>query len=215
MNKNINYYKILEVGKNATNKEIKKAYHKLSFRYHPDQNKEIDSSKFKLLNESYNILIDDNKRLEYDKKSKFGRYYTNKFKFKKSYNDIEIKIEKNHFNGSLEYERWVKCKKCEGNGKDLYSKIYVKDNLGNIKVFDGEYGCDFCDGTGKYNELDCKFCDGKGRVGLNICSSCNGEKRILGIQKLKNIKLTSNKTRIDSMGHFSKDGKVGSLIIIY
>ena len=82
-------------------------------------------------------------------------------------------------------------------------------------MFDGEDGCDFCDGTGKdYNEQDCTFCGGNGKIGLNHCKSCDGEKRILGNQKLKNIKLTGEKTKIESMGHFSKDGKVGYLLLI-
>jgi len=119
--------------------------------------------------------------------------------------------------GNLEYERWVKCKSCDGAGKDLSSKIVIRDNDGNVvKVFDGEDGCDFCDGTGKdYRDEDCNFCFGKGKVGLNNCKSCDGEKRILGNQKLNNIKLTSDKTRIESMGHFSRDGKVGYLLITY
>ena len=98
----------------------------------------------------------------------------------------------------------------------MSAKIVIRDNEGNIlKVFDGEDGCDFCEGTGKYMDTDCDFCDGKGKVGLNHCKSCNGEKRILGRQKLSKIKLTGEQTKVEAMGHVSKKepGKVGHLIL--
>lgn len=236
MDKNKNYYQILGVDKESTEKEIKKTYYKLSFKYHPDQNKDADVNHFKLLTEAYKVLIDAKSRKEYDLKSKFGRNYNEYFElfdididfnydeskqkideFKKNQvNNIQIEIDPNNFDGNIEYQRWVKCKSCDGTGKDLASKIVIRDNNGNVvKMFDGEDGCDFCDGTGKdYNDEDCQFCNGKGKVGLNHCKSCNGEKRILGNQKLKNIKLTGEKTKIESMGHFSKDGKVGYLLLI-
>ena len=63
---------------------------------------------------------------------------------------------------------------------------------------------------------DCSFCQGQGKVGLNPCQTCKGEKRILGKQKLSNIKLTGDETKIESMGHCAKNepGKVGYLLLI-
>ncbi|RMG76946.1 MAG: J domain-containing protein [Bacteroidetes bacterium] len=62
------YYKILGVDKNATKDEIKKAYKKLAKKYHPDRNpgnKEAET-KFKEINEAYEVLSDDEKRQKYD-----------------------------------------------------------------------------------------------------------------------------------------------------
>lgn len=62
-----NYYEILQVDKNATQDEIKKAYHKLALKYHPDKNKEHGAEdKFKEIGEAYDILSNENKKLAYD-----------------------------------------------------------------------------------------------------------------------------------------------------
>jgi len=62
------YYKILGVGKTATQDEIKKAYRKLANKYHPDKNKGDKSGeeKFKDINEANGILSDPVKRKKYD-----------------------------------------------------------------------------------------------------------------------------------------------------
>jgi molecular chaperone DnaJ len=59
------YYKILGVEKKATKTEIKKAFHKLAHKYHPDK-KDGDETKFKEASEAYSILSDEKKRTEYD-----------------------------------------------------------------------------------------------------------------------------------------------------
>jgi len=62
------YYKTLGVDKNASQKEIKKAYYQLAKKYHPDTNKENPdaSKKFQEVSEAYEVLSDDEKRAQYD-----------------------------------------------------------------------------------------------------------------------------------------------------
>ena len=60
-------YETLEVNENASADEIKKAYRKLARKYHPDVNKDKDAEdKFKELNAAYEVLSDEQKKLQYD-----------------------------------------------------------------------------------------------------------------------------------------------------
>jgi curved DNA-binding protein len=59
------YYKILGVDRNASDKEIKSAYRKLARQYHPDVN-DGNEDKFKEINEAYEVLGDPDKRKRYD-----------------------------------------------------------------------------------------------------------------------------------------------------
>ena len=63
------YYEILEVSKTASDDEIKKSFRRLAMQYHPDRNpgnKEAET-KFKEINEAYEVLKDEQKRAAYDR----------------------------------------------------------------------------------------------------------------------------------------------------
>lgn len=233
MDLNKNYYMILGVGHDADTNQIKKQYYKLSMKLHPD--KGGDKDVFDQVCQAYKILTE--KREEYDRKSRFGADYdefmeffsvnidydhvsekTKYDKFKeKEVLDIIVEVDPDEFDGNLEFARYVMCKKCQGSGKDNSTRIAIKNDQGEVKYFDGDEGCDFCDGSGKdFRGGECGFCKGKGKVGLNPCKVCDGERRILGKQRVKDIKLDGEETIIKSMGHISyyDTTRSGSLVIL-
>ena len=70
------YYKVLGVGKNATDEEIKKAYRKLARKYHPDRNpgdKQAEE-RFKEISQAHDVLSDAEKRKEYDRGGLLGGF---------------------------------------------------------------------------------------------------------------------------------------------
>lgn len=68
------YYEMLGVPRNASDAEIKRAFRKLAFQYHPDHNNDPEAEdKFKEINEAYQVLSDPKKRSSYDR---YGRVAT-------------------------------------------------------------------------------------------------------------------------------------------
>lgn len=71
LNMKKDYYKILEVDKNASPEDIKKAFRKLAQKYHPDK-QTGDEKKFKEISEAYSVLSDEKRRAEYNA---YGRVF--------------------------------------------------------------------------------------------------------------------------------------------
>jgi molecular chaperone DnaJ len=62
------YYEVLEVGRNATPDELRRAYRRLAKQHHPDVSKDDGSEeRFKEINEAYAVLSDDERRASYDR----------------------------------------------------------------------------------------------------------------------------------------------------
>ncbi|HHT9978465.1 TPA: DnaJ C-terminal domain-containing protein [Legionella pneumophila] len=69
------YYKIMGVSQDASEKDIKMAYRKLARKYHPDISKEPDAEeRFKEMAEAYEVLKDPKKRSEYDQYLKYKEF---------------------------------------------------------------------------------------------------------------------------------------------
>lgn len=65
---NRDYYEVLGISKSDSDEEIRKAFRKKAMEYHPDRNRNADAeSKFKEINEAYQVLSDPNKRAQYNR----------------------------------------------------------------------------------------------------------------------------------------------------
>ncbi len=71
------YYEVLGIDRSASEEDIKKAFRRLAFQYHPDHNRDHDAEeRFKEINEAYEVLSDADKRAAYDR---FGHVGTQEF----------------------------------------------------------------------------------------------------------------------------------------
>ena len=79
----IDYYKILELSKKATEKDIKKAYRKLARKFHPDlnPNDKVAEKKFKEINEANEVLSNPENRKKYDQ---YGEHWQNAEAYEKA-----------------------------------------------------------------------------------------------------------------------------------
>ncbi|MGB5419938.1 DnaJ C-terminal domain-containing protein [Algibacter sp.] len=93
----IDYYKILEITKNASEKDIKKAYRKLARKYHPDlnPNDKAAEKKFKEINEANEVLSNAENRKKYDQ---YGEHWQNAEAYEKA-------KQQQHYQGSYQGSR--------------------------------------------------------------------------------------------------------------
>ncbi|TQR29538.1 molecular chaperone DnaJ [Campylobacter sp. MIT 99-7217] len=187
----IDYYELLEISQNADKETIKKAYRKLALKYHPDRNqgdKEAEA-KFKLINEAYEILSNDEKRSIYDRYGKEGLQGKSAgFGFE----DFDLgDIFSNFFGGG--FTKSNKNKRSAPK-EDKYEASFAINLRINFKeaVFGCEKKIDFifkqsckeCKGSGSKGGVmkTCPKCDGSGQVGLSrgfmtfvqTCENCSG-----------------------------------------
>ncbi len=201
----MDYYEILGVAKGATPDEIKKAFHKLAHRHHPD--KGGDEKKFKEINEAYQVLSDKEKRAQYDQ---FGRVFdggmpggNQGFNYnwawgnKNQGQNFEFDFEDlgDVFEDFFGFVGQKKSKKDVKKGKDIQVDIEInleetlKETVKNITL-NKTVVCHRCQGTGgepgtKIRE--CFSCRGTGQVQqvkktffgsyttVGICPECQGE----------------------------------------
>ncbi len=85
------YYRLLGVDENATTRQLKDAYRKLAYRFHPDRSPDNPEAaeQMKSINEAYAVLADINKQGDYDSlRQRYGD--TAHSRFRQSYSDQDI-----------------------------------------------------------------------------------------------------------------------------
>ncbi|UYZ20822.1 molecular chaperone DnaJ [Mesobacillus jeotgali] len=187
------YYEVLGVSNSASKDEIKKAYRKLSKKFHPDINKEPGADeKFKEVKEAYEVLSDDQKRAHYDQ---FGHVDPNQGfggggDFGGGFGGFED-IFNSFFGGGGGRRRDPNAPR---QGADLQYTMTLKFEEAvfgketDIEI-PREEECDTCDGTGAKpgTKVDtCKHCHGSGQISVEqntpfgrivnrrVCHYCNG-----------------------------------------
>jgi len=197
------YYKILGVKKDATTKEIKKAFKKSAIKYHPDKNKGNKSAeqKFQKINEAYQVLSDPDKRQKYDTLGENWDKYSSSgggSGFSGNYNDIFS----NMFGGSNRR----RSQRSSNNGfSDFFQTFFGGDSvdLGGM-------------GGGFNNFFDKSSLDHEAKIEISLSEALKGCENIYKING-KNVKVkipkgirNNQKIKLKNMGK-SSNGYTGDL----
>lgn len=184
------YYEVLEISRSADKESIKKAYRKLALKYHPDRNAGDSEaeSKFKLINEAYEVLSDEKKRSVYDKYGKDGL----KSSGFGGFGDFDVgDIFSSFFGDGFGFGGFGggKKKKSEKFSTNLGVNVQVgfkEAVFGCQKIVNFAYKshCDKCDGSGAKDGAmqTCQRCHGRGQVSVQngfmtfvqSCPECGG-----------------------------------------
>ncbi len=178
----LSYYEILEVSQSADKTTIKKAYRAMAKKYHPDKNPgdEEAEHKFKLCNEAYQCLSDEQQKSIYDRYGKEGLQGMGGGGGRRSsggFDDLGSMFEDmfNGFGGSGGGRR-------RQNPADM-DKYPLDMNVDmHISFSDAVFGCEK-EVTFKYKKA-CKKCKGTGAkdAKLSTCKQCGGQGQV-GIQQ--------------------------------
>jgi DnaJ-related protein SCJ1 len=186
------FYKLLEVSRDAKEQEIKKSFRNLSKRYHPDKNPGDRNAHdmFLKINKAYETLMDEEKRKQYDIYGEEGleqnHQMSNQQRQKGPNAKVDLSVELDDlYNGAvkeLAIQKNILCPKCRGTG----------GKLGNTKQ------CPICNGRGvTLQEIDtgmgfrfqtqntCNRCKGKGIVFTETCPHCRGNRVVKEDKKLR------------------------------
>ncbi|MFA5315955.1 MAG: molecular chaperone DnaJ [Dehalococcoidales bacterium] len=201
------YYEVLGVPKNATDEEIKRAFRKMAFKYHPDHNPNQDAGeKFKECNEAYQVLCEPSKRETYDR---FG-HLDNEGPFGRGFEGFDFggfgDIFDAFFGGATTATRQT-----PQQGSHLRAHLTVSfeeaargteqevtvTRIENCATCHGNGSkpgsqpsrCPNCNGTGKVRRVEqsifgrfssvtaCRQCHGEGSIITEPCPQCKGNGR--------------------------------------
>jgi molecular chaperone DnaJ len=203
------FYEILEVQRNASKEEIKKAYRKQAIKFHPDKNqgnKEAEE-KFKEAAEAYEVLSDDDKRARYDQYGHagvggaaggggFGQGMSVDDIFE-HFGDIFGGFGFGGFGGGGGGSRRGGRRVSKGSNIRVKVKLNLQEIAQGVekKLKVQKYiSCQHCNGTGAEKGSaysDCNTCHGTGQVTrvtqtfigqmqtASVCPTCEGEGRII------------------------------------
>ena len=202
------YYDILGVAKNANADEIKKAYRKMAFKYHPDkhQGDKTAEEKFKEVSEAYEVLSDTKKRSTYDQhghdglKGAFGSggFQWQDFSHQEDISDLFGNIFSSFgfdemFGTSGRGSRRSGPRR--GSSLQLEVEIDLKEAaFGTEKTISLKRAenCETCKGTGAKpgtKEATCEACGGRGQTSTSsgfftmsrTCGTCGGRGTVIKI----------------------------------
>jgi molecular chaperone DnaJ len=184
-------YKILDVPRNASDEDIKKAYRKKALEHHPDRGG--NEEKFKELSEAYDILSNSEKKARYDRFGSvegpgpgfnpsdifgdiFGDMFGRRPQQQRKGQDIRVSVSlsiMDIINGSrkrIKYNRLKKCGDCSGKGGSSTEACHFCGGSGQkTTIVNTPFGriqqsvvCPNCQGAGEQIKDRCRKCSASG-----------------------------------------------------
>lgn len=181
------YYSILGISRNATDRDIKQAYRRLARQYHPDVNPGNKSAeaRFKEINEAYEVVSDPEKRKKYDQYGDKWQYADQfaqaqqqqqgawsstqagegqPFQFEEA--DLES-VFGDLFGGAGGFKRRATPRQRQGQGIETQVEVTLEEAYqGTVRQISlqSQETCSACRGTGRIHNLPCSVCRGAGVV---------------------------------------------------
>ncbi|EPL6455469.1 MULTISPECIES: molecular chaperone DnaJ [Providencia] len=190
------FYQVLELEKNASEKDIKRAYKRLAMKYHPDRNqdnKDESEEKFKEIKEAYEVLSDEQKRAAYDQYGhaafeQGGMGGGGGFGGGADFSDIFGDVFGDIFGGGRRQQRPSRGSDLQYN-MELTLEEAVRGVTKEIRIPTLET-CDVCHGNGAKPGTSadtCSTCHGMGQVHMRQgffsvqqpCPTCHGRGKVI------------------------------------
>lgn len=133
----IDYYKVLGVGNNATQDEIRKAYRRLAKKYHPDKNgNSAESNKrFQEINEANEVLSDPEKRKRYDQ---YGEHWRTADEFESQRQEYRNNSGSYDFGGFGGFGDFSNANDNASGFSDFFEQLFGRDTFGHSRQRRGE-----------------------------------------------------------------------------
>ena len=223
------YYELLGIRKDATEKDIKQAYRRLARRYHPDVNPgdKTAEAKFKEINAAYEVLSDKEKRAKYDK-------YGDKWQYADQFEKAGGQPQSQYYEYSPGEETSFRYGEDIGGMDNIFEELFRGGrSRTSFRRAQPRRGQDLetpvevtleeaYSGTSRTISLQveepCPTCKGTGRIQNVACSSCRGAGSVANIKRLE-VKIpagvtTGSRVRIAGKGQPGQGGQNGDLYLV-
>jgi molecular chaperone DnaJ len=194
------YYEVLDVGRDATDLEIKKAFRRLALEFHPDKNPgdKAAEERFKEVNEAYAVLSDPDKRAHYDRfghgapgvAAAGGVAWEGGFPSVADlvgglWSELRGRNRRRAAGRDLRYTLEITFEQAAFGGEQTI-RFPTRKDCGACKgtgaKAGGLRGCEACGGKGELRQAAglfaaarvCTACGGTGKVVVDACDTCEG-----------------------------------------